>query len=156
PTAIVSDPRRPDRAVENGLSCMGCHARGLIDKADQVRAHVARSARAFAPGDVELVEALYPPRERFAALLRQDAGRFQEAVRRTGAPLAATEPVAALALRFEAEMGAALVAAEAGCTPDVLLGVLERSPRLALLLGPLRVEGGTVQRAVFVDAFPDL
>jgi hypothetical protein len=30
PTAIVSDPRRPDRAVETALSCMGCHAAGII------------------------------------------------------------------------------------------------------------------------------
>jgi hypothetical protein len=44
PTAIVSDPRRPDRAVENGLSCMSCHARGIIDKADQVRRPPTRSA----------------------------------------------------------------------------------------------------------------
>ena len=156
PTAIVSDPKRPDRPVENGISCMGCHARGPIDKADQVREHVIRNARAFARGDVELVRTLYPTRERFAALVRQDAARFQEVVRRTGAPLSVTEPIVALALRFEAEMGASLVAAEAGCTPDVLARVLERSPRLALLLGPLKVEGGTVQRAVFVDAFPDL
>ena len=156
PTSIVSDPRRPDRAVENGLSCMGCHARGLIDKADQVRQHVTRNASAFTQRDVERVQTLYPTRERFAALLRQDARRFQEAVRRTGAPLTATEPIVALALRFEAEMGLSLVAAEAGCTPEVLLRVLERAPRLALLLGPLRVEGGTVQRTVFVDAFPDL
>src|SRR4029077_1357658 len=73
PTDIVSDPRRPDRAVENGLSCMACHARGLIEKADQVRDHVLKTARAFPPGDVETVRALSPPRDQFAALLRQDA-----------------------------------------------------------------------------------
>ena len=156
PTSIVSDPKRPDRAVENGLSCMGCHARGLIDKADQVRDHVTKNARAFAEADVELVQALYPPRERFAGLVRQDAQRFQEAVEKTGAPLSATEPVVALALRFEAEMDIALVAVEAGCTPDVLKRALERSPRLAQQLGALQIEGGTVQRAVFVDAFADL
>src|SRR5262249_11767807 len=57
PTAIVSDPKRPDRAVENGLSCMSCHARGMIDKADQVRDHVTKNAAAFAAADVELVQA---------------------------------------------------------------------------------------------------
>src|SRR5262249_32944258 len=40
PTAIVSDPKRPDRAVEAGISCMNCHARGIIPKDDQIRAHV--------------------------------------------------------------------------------------------------------------------
>src|SRR5207244_10692989 len=156
PTAIVSDPKRPDRAVENGLSCMGCHARGMIDKADQVRDHVTKNASAFAKSDIELVRALYPPRDQFAALIRRDARRFQEAVERSGAPLSATEPIVALALRFEAEMDAALVAAEAGCSTDVLLKAVDRSPRLAQQMGSLRVPGGTVQRAVFVDAFGDL
>jgi tetratricopeptide (TPR) repeat protein len=156
PTEVVSDPRRPDRAVENGLSCMSCHARGLIEKADQVRGHVRRNARAFARPDVGSVLALYPPADTFTALLREDARRFQDAVARTGAPLSATEPVAALALRFEAELDLPLAAAEAGVAPDELVRALERSPELGKHLGPLRVEGGTVQRQVFVVAFPDL
>src|SRR5436190_18801003 len=76
PTAIVTDPRRPDRAVENGLSCMTCHAKGMIDKADQVRGHVLKNRQAFAEADVETILALYPPADTFAALLRADAKRF--------------------------------------------------------------------------------
>src|SRR5262249_47531272 len=129
---------------------------GLIERADRARAHVPPTAVSSAPGDADLARALSPPRERFAPSARRDAKRFQEAVERSGAPLSATEPVAALALRFEAEMDSALVAAEAGCTPDELRRLLRRSPRLAQQLGSLEVQGGTVQRAVFVDAFPDL
>ena len=44
PAEIVSDPKRPDRLVENGLSCMSCHVRGLLPKDDQVRAHVLKNA----------------------------------------------------------------------------------------------------------------
>src|SRR5262249_36784614 len=47
PTNIVSDPKRPDRAVENGLSCMSCHSRGIIEKSDQVRGHVVKNSDAF-------------------------------------------------------------------------------------------------------------
>src|SRR5262249_49485488 len=32
PTAIVSDPKRPDRAVEAGISCIGCHVVGINPK----------------------------------------------------------------------------------------------------------------------------
>src|SRR5262249_5020734 len=156
PTAIVSDPRRPDRAVENGLSCMSCHARGMIEKADQVRDHVLKNADAFAKADLETIKAIYPRRPDFAALLKKDAQRFQEAVGRTGAPLSATEPIAALALRFEAEMDLPLVAAEAGVKPDRVLQALELSSELAKRMGSLKVEGGTAQRQVFVDAFEDL
>jgi tetratricopeptide (TPR) repeat protein/mono/diheme cytochrome c family protein len=156
PVAVVSDPRRPDRAVENGVSCMSCHARGLIDKPDQVREHVRKNPGGFAPGTRAAVLALYPPRDRFAALVREDSRRFREAVAKTGAPLSASEPVVALALRFEAELGLPLAAAEAGVTPAELLAALERSPRLARQLGPLRVAGGTVQRQAFVSAFPEV
>jgi len=36
------------------------------------------------------------------------------------------------------------------------LKALDGSPDLARHLGPLRVEGGTIQRQVFVDSFADL
>jgi tetratricopeptide (TPR) repeat protein len=156
PTAIVSDPKRPDRAVENGLSCMSCHAKGMIEKADQVRGHVLKNPGAFAAADVETIKALYPPADEMTALIRKDAKRFQDAVAKTGAPLTVTEPIAALAMRFEAEMDASLVAAEAGVSKDDLRKVLDRSAALAKSLGPLKLDNGTVQRSVFVDAFPDL
>jgi tetratricopeptide (TPR) repeat protein len=156
PVRIVSDPRRPDRAVENGLSCMSCHARGMIEKVDQVRDHVLKNARAFSKTDLATVQALYPPRDKFLALLREDGRRFQEAVKKTGAPWTATEPIAALALRFEAELDLALAAAEAGVRPPELLRALAASPELARQLGPLKVDGGTVQRQVFVDVFQAL
>jgi tetratricopeptide (TPR) repeat protein len=156
PAAIVSDPRRPDRAVENGISCMSCHARGVIPKDDQVRAHVLKNPEAFAQEERDTILALYPPREKFAALVQEDSRRFKEAVARTGAPLSASEPVVALALHFEAEMGLALVAAESGVPPVELLRALERSPRLAKHLGLLRVAGATVQRQVFTSLFPEV
>jgi tetratricopeptide (TPR) repeat protein len=156
PTAVVSDPRRPDRAVENGISCMSCHAQGIIAKADQVREHVGRNRGAFAPADVDAVNAIYPPADTLATLMRLDARRFQQAVAQTGAPLSRTEPVAALAARFEAEVDLNLAAAEAGAPPQELVKVLDRSPGLARLLGPLKIDGGTVQRQAFTDAFGDL
>jgi tetratricopeptide (TPR) repeat protein len=156
PTVIVSDPRRPDRAVENGLSCMSCHARGIIAKADQVRAHVVKNPDAFTRSTVETILALYPAREKMTELMAADARRFQEAVARTGAPLTITEPIAALASRFESELDLPLAAAEAGVSASELLRALERFPHLAKELGPLRIEGGTVQRQVYVDSFGDL
>jgi tetratricopeptide (TPR) repeat protein len=156
PTTIVSDPRRPDRAVENGVSCMSCHARGLIDKADQVLPHVRENPQAFTGQAIERVAALYPPAGKFSALVQSDTKRFQDAVAKTGAPLSRTEPIVALALRFEAELDLTLTAAEAGMRPRDLLQILDRFPHLARHLGPLRVAGGTIQRQVLIDIFQDL
>jgi Tfp pilus assembly protein PilF len=156
PTAIVSDPQRPDRAVENGLSCIRCHAGGIIAKGDQVRGHVVKNAGAYSRTAVDSIMALYPPPKQMAALMQTDASHFQEAVARTGAPRTTTEPIAALAARFEGELDLSLVTAEAGVSAQELLKTLDRFPHLAKQLGPLRLPGGTVQRQVFVDLFHDL
>ncbi len=156
PVAIVSDSKRPDRAVENGLSCMSCHARGLIDKADQVRPHVLKNPRAFSKSDADTVLALYPDQPIFQARIREDTERFRKAVAQTGTPFTATEPIAALALRFEAEMDLPLAAAEAGLPAPRFVQKCKDSPTLARVLGPLTIPGGTVQRQVFLDAFEDL
>jgi tetratricopeptide (TPR) repeat protein/mono/diheme cytochrome c family protein len=156
PTAIVSDPRRPDRAVENGLSCMSCHARGIIEKTDQVRAHVLKNPKAFSESALESLQALYLPSDKMTSLMRADAKRFQDAVAQTGAPLSATEPIAALAERFESELDLPLAAAEAGVVAADLLKALDKNPSLAKQFGPLRIEGGTIQREVFVDGFQEL
>jgi YD repeat-containing protein len=156
PQSIVSDPRRPDRAVENGISCMSCHARGMIPKDDQVRQHVLENPTAFTKEDRDTILALYPSRGKFAALIESDAKRFKNAVAKTGAPLSASEPVVALALHFESEMGLPFVAAEAGVTPEDMLRALAHSPRLAKHLGVLRVPGATIQRQVFAGLFADI
>jgi tetratricopeptide (TPR) repeat protein len=156
PTEIVSVKNRPDPTVINGVSCMLCHSRGMIDKADQVRAHAEKNPGAFADEDLKAVRALYPPEAEFRELLRQDAERFRRAAEATGVRVGETEPVAALAARFEAELDLAAAASEVGLTPAQLLRGLERSPDLARTLGPLKVEGGTVQRQVFVAAFEDV
>ena len=58
-TTIVTDPSRADRTVENGISCMGCHAAGLIRKDDQVRPHLEANRAAFASQTVTDALALY-------------------------------------------------------------------------------------------------
>jgi hypothetical protein len=156
PTSIVSDPKRPDRAVENGISCMSCHARGIIPKADQVRPHVERNPGAFAREEADTIKALYLPQDRLRALFEQDAARFRAAVEKTGASLTTTEPVVALAARFEAELDLPTAAAEVGMRPEAFAKRLDESAGLARSLGPLKVNGGTVQRQVFAESFGDI
>jgi cytochrome c553 len=156
PTTIVRDDRQPDRAVVNGVSCMSCHAQGMIEKADQVREHVGRNAAGFTPDVVATILALYPPRDRFAALLKEDAERFAAAVKKTGAHLSTTEPIAALATRYTQELDLPLAAAETGLDVETFLKTLQVSPQLARTLGPLSAPGGTVQRDVYVASFGEL
>ena len=71
--AIVSDPKRPDRAVEAGVSCISCHAGGINPKDDQIRDHVAKNAKSFPRKDVDLIRTLYAPKEKMRALMDEDS-----------------------------------------------------------------------------------
>jgi len=154
PVQIVSDPKRPDRAVENGLSCMSCHARGLIHKADQIRAHVEKNRNAFGQTDNDTVRALYRPEKELKALLEEDSNRFVKALAKTGIAASDPEPISAATGRYEATLDARMVAAEIGITAEEFAKRLRRSPGLSRLLGSLQTRGGTVQRQVFKRRFP--
>jgi WD40 repeat protein/mono/diheme cytochrome c family protein len=155
-TAIVSDPKRPDRAVEAGISCMACHARGINFKDDQIRAHVAKNRKAFARKDAELIRALYVPKEKMRSLMEGDAERFRKSVEKTGNRVEGAEVVMSMTLRYEADVDLPSLAAEVGMTAERLSERLATSENLSRNLGALKVSGGTVARQVVVQSFADL
>src|SRR6266851_5636145 len=75
---IVSDPNRPDRFVESGASCMGCHAHGILAKADQVRANIEKNPNAFSKTDIEIVQALHVPAAEMRAFMDADSQRYSQ------------------------------------------------------------------------------
>jgi mono/diheme cytochrome c family protein len=156
PTSIVSDPRRPDRAVETALSCMSCHSQGILFKRDQIRAHVLKNRSSFSREEVSDVEALYPSPDKFQKLVAADARRFREAVAKAGGRVGKTEPIMALAGQFERELDLERAAAEVGLEPGMFRDRLRQNPDLGRTLGALLVKGGTVHREVFTEAFQDL
>ena len=83
PTEIVLDDSQLDRAVTNGISCMGCHNQGIRQGTDEIRKHVLAD-RTFSKDVRTDVEALYPSNEEFKKLLDEDAGRFRNAMLRAG------------------------------------------------------------------------
>jgi hypothetical protein len=135
---------------------MSCHSRGLIPKRDQIRTHLERNENAFTRGEADTIKALYPPDATLQGLFVADNARFRQAVEQTGSRLASTEPIAALVLQYEKELDLGTAAAELGLKPVELSERFDQSAVLARTLGALRVQGGTVQRQVFLDAFPDL
>jgi WD40 repeat protein len=156
PIAIVSDPRRPDRAVEPGVSCMSCHYTGILQKNDQIRDHVGKNPKAFPAKDAELIRALYPAADKMKALMDEDAERYRKALEKTGNKIAKLEPVSTLTLRYEADVDAESAAAEVGIrVKDFVANVLPRES-VARSLGGLKVQGGTVSRSALVQAFGDV
>jgi hypothetical protein len=156
PVEIVSDPLRPDKQVEAGLSCMTCHGRGLIPKDDQVRAHVEKNAAAFPADVVDAVRSLYPLPKRLRVLLDADTKRYLTALEATGIPAEGPEPVSTLTLRYEGVVGLAEVAAEFGLRSEEFTRKLSASPSLLRLFGALQARAGTVQRPLIEEQFPRL
>jgi mono/diheme cytochrome c family protein/sugar lactone lactonase YvrE len=156
PLAIVSDPKRPDRAVETGISCMSCHVAGIHFKSDQIREHVEKNPQAFSRTDAELIRALYVPEAKMKALMEEDAERYRKAVEKTGAGIRNAEQVGVCTLRYEADLDLPTAAAELGLTADELMAKLASSSTLTRSLGGLKVPGGTVHRQIFIQAFGDM
>jgi mono/diheme cytochrome c family protein len=151
PTSIVSDPRRPDRAVENAVSCIGCHASGIVPRVDQVRGVAASLERE----DRDRVRALHPEPERMAVYFEQDRARFATALASINAKPTepADEPVTALVTRYENELDVKTAAAELGLRADELTQRLSRLYALKQTLGSL-AQGGTIKRDTWSVVFP--
>jgi hypothetical protein len=156
PGEIVADPRRPDQRVETGISCMSCHARGLLFKADQVRGHVEKNAQAFGNQVVAAVRALHPRQAKFKAQLEDDNVRYLKALETFGVRDPDQEPINLVTQRFEATLDGQTAAAELGLTAAEFARFLKQDPGLARLFGGSLVPGGTAQREVFQENFAEL
>jgi WD40 repeat protein/mono/diheme cytochrome c family protein len=156
PVAIVSDPKRPDRAVELGISCMGCHIPGIHAKADQMHDHLEKNPKALPRIDREVALALYPPKEKSLAQMEEDSKQFREALAKTGVKITKYEPIISMTLRYEGDLDETNAAAEAGIKQEDFHKGIAGSELLSRNLGALRVPGGTVARQVWVQAFGDV
>jgi mono/diheme cytochrome c family protein len=156
PIEIVADPRRPDQRVEPGISCMSCHARGLLPKADQLRGHVEKNAAVFGKQIVDTIRATHPRQARFKAQIEEDNGRYLKALEKFGVRDPDQEPVNLVTLRFEGTLDGPTAAGELGLKFDELASFLKANPGQARIFGSLLVKGGTAQRSTFQEHFPEL
>lgn len=156
PVGIVSDPKRPDKAVEAGVSCMSCHVTGILPKGDQVRDHLEKNPKAFGRGDAEVISALYPGKEKVLAQMKEDGEKYADAVAKTGAKVSRFEAVSTITLKFEADVDLTFAAAEVGLEPETLRQKIEASDVLKKNVGALRVSGGTVSRQIWQQGFGDV
>lgn len=156
PIRLVSDPKRPDRSVEAGVSCMSCHITGILPKGDQIRDHLAKNPKAFSRTDADLIKALYPEKETSLAKMADDAKAYAAAIAKTGGKITRFESVSTITLKYEADLDLPLAAAEVGVSPEELRKKIDQFEPLGKSLGALRVEGGTVARQVWLQTFGDL
>jgi hypothetical protein len=160
PTEIVLDDSQLDRAVTNGISCMGCHNQGIRFATDDVREHVLHD-RIFSKEVREQVAAIYPTAEEFKALLDEDAARFRSAMTRAGldpeldSQKVGVESINYLSKAYEKSIDLKIAAAEYGLAADAFAQGLNDAGGEAVQLRR-RLEQGVLPREILEAEFKDL
>jgi hypothetical protein len=158
PSDVVYDKLKTSGSgdIVNGLSCMACHARGMIESVkDEVRLGTSVSSE-----NRRKVRRIYVPYETMMQYVENDSKVFQEAARKAMAPFMPkeedlkaafedkTEPIGELARRYyNTDVTLDTAAYELGYQdPKILAAIIKASPKLRDLgLGGL-ANGGKVKR----------
>ena len=119
-TEVVFDPNEADGAVENSVSCSGCHAAGLNPITDEVRAYVQANSRDFDNDEFEEIQDSFLAQPEIDATLRSDSQIYQAALRRAGLDGMTIDPVGSVYVRFDSDVDVAVAAGDLGLTPDDL------------------------------------
>lgn len=160
PTSIVSDPRQPDRAVVNGVSCMSCHYGGFIQKSDEILNHVQANQTAYLLH--EDITALYANSDKAEKAIESDTKRYMTALGskeiQIPRPTRAGEPIVLVANRYQNEIDIRLAAAECGLPLDSFTAKIDNIPTadLSRKVGVWKTRGGVVKRQTFQQVFTSL
>lgn len=159
PTAIVHDSLKVSGTpgIVAGLSCMSCHAKGMIPFQDRIGPVSSRLG--FKEEVRRKIEQLYVPKKEMDQHLREDENRFLKALDTAIGPLvgagvvlrdALAEPVRAVVQRYLQDPSAKQVALEVGArNPQALQDAIQQDPFLQLKgLATLTQDGGSVKRTL--------
>lgn len=152
PIQIVSDPSRPDRLVTNGVSCMGCHNRGIIVKGDQIQGSFVQNFDAEANKVLKAgVDRLYGRKDLIKAM-ESDQDRFLKAMKLAGVDQVSPDVISEAAAKYDTTMDAQAVAIELGFTVKELKEFLGKNQFVAASLRLFNDQGKVgVKRDTFDD-----
>ena len=150
PIPIVSNPAASDPTVRNGLSCIGCHTKGMQTFTGEVREVIKRTANP--PFNKERALRLYTDKTTMDALIDEDTQRYQQALETTGGVFGGIEPVQRFYEAFLRPLDAANAAASVGLETQVFLKRIRQNVGLQNL-GLLVLGNGTIKRDTWTSKF---
>ena len=151
PISIVRNLAASDPVVRNGLSCIGCHTKGIKTFEDEVRAVVSRLPDT--PAKAQALR-LYVPQAEMSARVAKDTDRYREALEATGDVFGGIEPVHRFYEAFQRPVDAVHAAAAVGLETEVFLAKIRENPSLrGLGVSPLESPNGNVQRDTWTSNF---
>ncbi len=151
PISIVSNPAVADPTVRTGLSCIGCHTKGMQTFEDEVRAVVEQADNP--PFNKDRALDLYVEKTEMDELVAEDIERFRTALEKTGGVFGGIEPVQRLHEAFQAPLSAAHAASAVGLETETFLEKIRENVGLQNLLGILTVENGTIKRDAWTSNY---
>ncbi len=156
PVDIVSNPAAPDPVVHNGLSCIGCHAKGMQAFDDDVRAVIQQHPNP--PFDKAQALRLYVEQATMDDWLAEDNQRFRAALEAAGGIFGETEPVERFHQRFGEPLDAAQAASAVGYSTSAFREEIqnENGKLRAFGLQSLLPEDGSMQRDTWTSQFSDV
>ena len=155
PINIVSNPAASDPTVRNGLSCFGCHTKGMNTFEDEVRAVI--ESNATPAYDKAQALRLYVEQSEMDALVGEDMDRYRVALEATGGKVDDIEPIQRFHEVFQGPVDAAYAAAVVGLETEAFLEKIRENVGLqnaGLLV--LDSENGSVKRDTWTSSFADI
>ena len=151
PIEIVRNLAASDPVVRNGLSCIGCHTKGMQTFEDEVRAVVLRQPDS--PAKAQALR-LYVEQSEMDALVAEDTEHYREALEKTGGVFGGIEPVHRFYEAFQGPLDAAHAAAAVGLETEMFVKKIRENPGLrGLGLSALESKGGNVKRDAWTSNF---
>ena len=153
PIDIVSDPAASDPTVRNGLSCIGCHTKGMKTFEDEVRAVIEQNANP--PFDKAQALRLYVDITEMETRVEEDTDRYRLALEEAGGVFGGIEPIQRFHEAFQGPVDAAHAAAAVGLEAEVFLEKIRGNASLENL-GLLVLENSTVKRDTWTSKFSEV
>ena len=155
PTDIVSNPAASDPAVRNGLSCIGCHTKGMKTFEDEVRSTILQTKNPTYDKDQAL--RLYVEQAEMDRLVNLDTARYKKALEATGDVFGGlVEPVHRFYEVFQGPLDAPHAAAAVGLRTDTFLSEIQKKSSLQNLGLAGMLSGGNIQRDTWTQQFENV
>ena len=155
PTDIVSNPQASDPAVRNGISCIGCHTKGIRTFDDEVRAAILQTKNPAYDKDQAL--RLYVEKAEMDRYVAQDTAQYKKALEATGDVFGGlVEPVSRFYEVFQSSLDAPHAAAAVGLKTEVFLSEIRKKSSLQNLGFAGMLSGGNIQRDTWTQQFEDV
>ena len=153
PIDIVSNPAASDPTVRNGLSCIGCHTKGMKEFEDNVRAVIQQHPNP--PYDKAQALRLYTEKMVMDELVLEDIQRYREALEASGGVFGGIEPIQRFYEAFQAPLDVVRAASAVGLKPETFLEKIRANMGLQNL-GLLVLENDTVNRDTWTEQFREI